>query len=722
MEEQETAAVQQALEDTRTALKACETRFRNIINRGADGVLIVTEDGIVRFANPAAEQLLASSSESLIGANFGFPVVAGETTEIDLVCGNHQRQTCVAEMRVVETEWDGERVYLAMLRDITDRKLAAERLRRNKERYRLLAENTVDAIWRMDPDTTFTYINPAIETMTGFTPEEWIGSTLREHCDAENFAEMQAVIQEALSRLPATEGIVFETTILKKNGEPLPVEITGRVLADEQGQPVALQGITRDITERKQAAQKIEDLARFPEENPNPVLRASPEGEILYANSAAKRILKECNRQKDGVLPENWQQLAHDIFLSGAPQDVEKTCAGRTFSLTFAPVVDKDYINVYGLDITERKKTEAALWESRHKLRLIMDHIPQAIFWKDKDSVYLGCNRAFAEDAGADNPKEVIGKDDFAMPWSQEADLYRTDDQHVIETGTPRLRYEEPQTTPEGDKIWLETSKVPLRDASGEVIGVLGLYDDITARREAETREQQYTHRLETLHQIDQAILEARSTQAIVRAAFQGLRDLTACQDFSVMLFDRKREQARVLMGLLEKGQKIDMTETPLAWFRPLETLERGEAHVVDDLETHQQSNRVEQRLLARGMRSHLSVPLATDKGLIGALNLAAKQPGAFTKTEVGIAREVADQLAIALRQTQLREQVEQHTQELEQRIRERTAELQRMVDLMTGREIRMAELKDVIKQLHRQLRDANITPAADDPLLSDND
>jgi len=720
MEEQEIAALQRVLEDTQADLKACEARFRNIINRSADGVLIVTEHGTVRFANPAAEQLLARSSKSLIGANFGFPVVAGATTEIDLVCGIRQRQTCVAEMRVVETEWDGERVYLAMLRDITDRKLAAERLRRSKERYRLLAENTVDAIWRMDLDTTFTYINPTIEAMTGFTPEEWIGSTLREHCKAETFAEIQAVIQEALSRLPATEGIVFETTILKKNGEPLPVEITGRVLADEQGHPVALQGITRDITERRQAAQKIENLARFPEENPNPVLRASPEGEVLYANSAAKQLLKDCGNQRDSFLPEKWQQITHDIFLSGAPQDVEKTCGGRTFSLTFAPVVDKGYINLYGLDITERKETAAALWESRHKLRLIMDHIPQAIFWKDKDSVYLGCNKAFAEDAGADNPKEVIGKDDFAMPWSQEADLYRTDDQHVIETGTPRLRYEEPQTPPEGDKIWLETSKVPLRDASGDVIGVLGMYEDITARKEAATREQQYIHRLETLHQIDQAILEARSTKAIVAAALQGLMKLIACEDLSVMLFDDEQQKAHVLWGALQQGS-IEKTEKPLAWFRPLKTLQQGDLHQIEDFQAMEDLTPAEQHLLARGMRSHLSVPLATDEGLIGALNLAAKQPGAFTKTEVGIAREVADQLAIALRQTQLREQVEQHSQELEQQIKKRTAELQKTVNLMTGREIRMAELKDVIRQLHKQLEAAGLRPAVDDPLLGEN-
>ncbi len=721
METEGIAALRQALKETQEAQKACEARFRNIINHSADGILIVDPDGIVRFANPAAEALLARPAESLEGAIFGFPIVAGETAEIDLVCGTRAPQTCVAEMRVAETEWDGERVYLATLHDITDRKRAAERLRESEERYRLLAQNTVDAIWRMDLDTTFTYINPAIKAMTGFTPEEWIGSTLREHCKAEDFAQMQAVIQEALARLPATEGIVFETTILKKTGASLPVEITGRVLTDAQGQPVALQGVTRDITERKRAARKIENLARFPAENPNPVLRVTPEGRIRYANAAAWSLLRACGHGNRRSLPAAWQQLAKDTFSSGSPQDIEKTCDGRTFSLTFAPVINQGYINIYGLDITERKETAAALWESQHMLRSILDHIPQAVFWKDRDSVFLGCNRAFAEDAGMDDPQEVIGKDDFALSWSKEAEMYRADDQHVVETGTARLRYEEPQTTPEGETIWLETSKVPLHGASGEVIGVLGMYEDITARREAATREQQYIRRLETLHQIDQAILEARSTQAIAHAAFQGLRELIACQDISVILFDRTREKAQALMDLSGQGEILDATETPRAWFRPLKTLEQGETHVVDDLETRPQPNRAEQRLLARGIRSHLSVPLATDEGLIGALNLAAAKPGAFTPADVEITREVADQLAIALRQTQLREQVEQHTQELEQRIRERTTDLQKMVNLMAGREVRMAELKDVIRQLHKQLEAVGLQPAVHDPLLGED-
>ena len=132
-------------------------------------------------------------------------------------------------------------------------------------------------------------------------------------------------------------------------------------------------------------------------------------------------------------------------------------------------------------------------------LRDVIDTAPIRVFWKDRESRYLGCNPVFACDAGKHDPTELIGLDDYSMGWAPQAELYRADDQAVMRSGQPRLNYEEPQRTPDGKTIWLRTSKVPLRDAEGNVVGVLGIYEDITARRDAEAELQRHRLHLEEL-------------------------------------------------------------------------------------------------------------------------------------------------------------------------------------------------------------------------------
>jgi PAS domain S-box-containing protein len=111
----------------------------------------------------------------------------------------------------------------------------------------------------------------------------------------------------------------------------------------------------------------------------------------------------------------------------------------------------------------------------------------------------MGCNTAFANDAGYSNADEVTGKTDFEMGWRDQAELYRADDKSTLESGKSRLHYDEPQTTPDGNTIWLRTSKVPLRDENSQIIGVLGIYEDITARRQAEAELAKYRNHLEEL-------------------------------------------------------------------------------------------------------------------------------------------------------------------------------------------------------------------------------
>ncbi|MCJ8501474.1 hybrid sensor histidine kinase/response regulator [Desulfatitalea alkaliphila] len=150
------------------------------------------------------------------------------------------------------------------------------KLQESEQKYRLLADNTLDAIWTMDMDLIFTYINPACRRITGHLPEAFVGTCLSDHCDAENFARMAQAVARGIEEGPQGHGVIFEAEMLRKNGEPFPVEIHGKVIFDASGRPVGLQGITRDISDRLKAqrehrklqeqlyqAQKMESVGRL---------------------------------------------------------------------------------------------------------------------------------------------------------------------------------------------------------------------------------------------------------------------------------------------------------------------------------------------------------------------------------------------------------------------------------------------------------------------------
>ncbi len=142
-------------------------------------------------------------------------------------------------------------------------------------------------------------------------------------------------------------------------------------------------------------------------------------------------------------------------------------------------------------ELAERVRAEQALGESRATLRSVIDLLPQAVWWKDLDGVYLGCNQLVVASAGLETPADLVGKTDLDLPWAAgQARFFRAVDERVVATGQPELRFAHQQEFPGGRMVTLETSKVPLRDAAGRVVGVLGTSEDISAREsiEAELR------------------------------------------------------------------------------------------------------------------------------------------------------------------------------------------------------------------------------------------
>ena len=197
----------------------------------------------------------------------------------------------------------------------------------------------------------------------------------------------------------------------------------------------------------------------------------------------------------DLVVPEEQESLKQTIervLSRGYVRMVEhklKKKDGTTFigELSLSILKDKNDENKFLIcilrDITNQKEIEEKLKESQAMFQLVMDNIPQFISWKDKNSVYIGCNKNFARVAGVNEPFDIIGKTDYDLPWSvSESESFFEIDQLVMDTDKPEYHIIEPQLQADGKKAWLDTNKIPLHDLKGNVVGLLCTYEDITDR------------------------------------------------------------------------------------------------------------------------------------------------------------------------------------------------------------------------------------------------
>jgi PAS domain S-box-containing protein len=172
----------------------------------------------------------------------------------------------------------------------------------------------------------------------------------------------------------------------------------------------------------------------------------------------------------------------------------------RWLAWTAVPVIEESFVYAIARDITEQKAIALEVAAQHDLFNNILSNVPASIFWKDRNSVYLGVNDRFARDTGLPSPQELVGKTDYDLAWTKEqADFYRECDRKVMDAGEPMLDIEESQQQADGSKVEILTNKVPLRDAAGQVTGMLGIYMDITKRKQAETTLRKSEARLQTL-------------------------------------------------------------------------------------------------------------------------------------------------------------------------------------------------------------------------------
>lgn len=324
----------------------------------------------------------------------------------------------------------------------------------------------------------------------------------------------------------------------------------------------------------------------------------------------------------------------------------------------------------------ERKRAEEALQESEERFRSGFKNASIGMAMTATDGYFISVNKALCRMLGY-SEEALLAKRFQEITFPDDLEKSVVNFQKVKQGEIDCSQIEKRYVHSQGDTLWAITTASVVRDLEGKPWYLFAQIQDITERKRAEQALQRYTKRLETLQEIDRAILAARSLEEIAGAALQRIQQLAPCQRATVVLFDFELHETLNIATHARGKTKLGAGgRFPLDAFEGIDELRQGKSRIVNDIQNHVGTEIVE-RLRAEGIRSFISVPLMVKNKLLGAFNLGSQHPEAFSEEEVQIAREVTDSLAIAIQQARLHDQVQRHAAELEERVAERTAELE---------------------------------------------
>ncbi len=502
-------------------LRASETQYRQLVDNALEGIWAVDKEWKTSFVNQSMADMLGYSPEEMLGRPLTSFMDESAMEEVNEYFA--QRESSMSDVQDFEfVRKDGTKIYtrvsasalrdprgrfaggVALVSDVTARRRTEEALRQSEERFRSLIEQAPVAI-AMNRDVRLEYVNPAYVKMFGYEDAHDLkGRTIMETVAPACREEIEARALRRNRGLPAeTE---FDTIGLRKDGSQLHVH--GSAVRINLAEGAATVVFFTDITERKREEEELrqgEKRFRTLIEDAPVAIAMSREGFTTYGNPRYLKLFGLANEEDLYGRPFIEQIAMEDrgralesarAQAEGRGNQFEMEALGMrrdgsTFpfhvAVTVVDLTDGPAVLGFFTDITERKAAEEALRSSEQMLKIVLDQFPGVVYWKDRNSVYLGANRESARIAGFADPSEYVGKTDYDLPWAKtEAVAYRADDREVMESGQPKLHVIERQLRADGKIGWLDTSKVPLRDPEGTVIGVLGTSTDITEQRNAE--------------------------------------------------------------------------------------------------------------------------------------------------------------------------------------------------------------------------------------------
>jgi PAS domain S-box-containing protein len=344
--------------------------------------------------------------------------------------------------------------------------------------------------------------------------------------------------------------------------------------------------------------------------------------------------------------------------------DDEDLKMAQTMADQLAGVIDNARL------LEERRRVERSLEQERNLLRTLVDHIPDYIYVKDPQSRFLLANKSVSSLMGAASPEEVLGKTDFDFYPPTLAEKYSSDERRLVESGKPMLNYEEYTVDTKGAIRWALTSKVPLRDDQGGLLGFVGIGRDITERKKSEETLRVQSVRLQMALEVAGAVTSLEEIETVLPRVADLIREKFGFYAVSVFLLDETGKWATLraasgaaLWGGLEDNFALEVGGRSMVGYVTRSAEPRIAQDVAEDpfyLALPQLPN----------TRSKAVIPLIVGDTVIGALDVQSAQTGVFTPDSVTILKTLAYQLATAVQKARLQTVEREHARALEQAYR----------------------------------------------------
>jgi two-component system CheB/CheR fusion protein len=591
----------------------------------------------------------------------GFDITDRKRVEEDLRTHKEHLEEMVRERT---SELESKNVQLAA--EIEEHKRTAEALGRAKEDWERTFNSIPDMIAILDDQHRILRTNPAMARRLGCTPGQCVGlpcySVMHGTDAPPSFCPHKKTLDDGREH-------TSEVHEERLGGDFL---VSTTPIFDDQGRMTGSVHVARDVTEIKRAEERIQSLALFPEENPSPVLRASVDGTLRYANHSAAGLLEQWQCHVGEPLPEPVQKTLAAAAVNGRHQELEIRCGKSDLSLILVPIVERGYVNFYGRDLTGRKFAEKALQASEDDLNRAqvvahigswrLDVMKNELLWSDEAHRIFGI------------PKEtpmtyetflgVVHPDDRAFvdqKWNGALLGLPYDIEHRIVVG--------------GAVKWVRERAELELDEDGKVVGGFGITQDITAKKQTDEALRNSQARFRLLSETAGKLLRTKDPQGIVNELCRQVMSHLDCHAFFNFLVDENAGRLRlnVCAGIPEdEARKLEWLDYGVAVCGCV--ARDGVPMIAEDI-FHNPSPLTE-LVKSYGIQAYACNPLKIEDRVMGTLSFGTRTRTHFTPDDLDLMKTVTDHVATAMERMNLIEELRRSRDGLEIRVNERTAEL----------------------------------------------